>query len=233
MSRDASNSDMRTVRFCSRCDEEYDDSNTVLCRSCIVEIRDQEKHCSICDSLVPEPRSIFCSDECREEAMTDVDVDRSRCSSCDRRLPSSRGHLCRCCAASLPQEYRCVSCNTVFEGTRGDTPACDVCENLSETVVYLMETAGYVKIGISKCPEKRLAEIQSHTPQVVELVTTVQSEQPRQLEKALHELFEDCRTPTDREWFELSDEACRDLEDVNYLSPDEARSMFGDGGDWF
>lgn len=71
--------------------------------------------------------------------------------------------------------------------------------------VYLMlHEQGPIKIGISSCPEKRLEKLKTASPFEMELLHTIETDNPKQHERLLHREFEEHRVT--REWFDLPDE---------------------------
>lgn len=68
--------------------------------------------------------------------------------------------------------------------------------------VYVMECAGFYKIGFSKNPKSRRSTIQTHNPLDVKLIASIKVHAYKDLEKELHALFSSKRLRG--EWFELS-----------------------------
>ena len=54
--------------------------------------------------------------------------------------------------------------------------------------VYIIrdETQHLIKIGVAKNPQKRLAQLQTGSPNKLEIVKTIPSNQPFKLEKEMH-----------------------------------------------
>lgn len=67
----------------------------------------------------------------------------------------------------------------------------------------------YVKIGHAGSPKRRLAALQSSLPFKLELLYTLKVEDPRSVERALHDLLADSRVRG--EWFELPERPLSEL----------------------
>lgn len=91
-------------------------------------------------------------------------------------------------------------------------------------MIYLIRSGQYVKIGISECPRKRIASIQTSNPEPIELLATAPG--GRELEARLHSRFANLRH--NREWFHddisIREEIARlsGAEAVRQLEPDGA-----------
>jgi hypothetical protein len=75
--------------------------------------------------------------------------------------------------------------------------------------VYILGAGDYYKIGKAKVVTDRIKQIIPKLPFEVEIVYTIKSDDPYELEKFLHEQFADKRA--NGEWFKL----CR--EDIEYI----------------
>ncbi len=70
--------------------------------------------------------------------------------------------------------------------------------------VYLMKSGRYYKIGKSDCVEKRNYEIGIKLPQKLKLIHKIKTDDPFGIEAYWHKRFENKRTETKGEWFDLS-----------------------------
>lgn len=69
--------------------------------------------------------------------------------------------------------------------------------------IYLIQDMnnGFLKIGISKNPKKRLKQLQDSNPNYLKLISVIKNK-PFGYEKDLHNLFDDLRF--NKEWFKKS-----------------------------
>jgi len=80
--------------------------------------------------------------------------------------------------------------------------------------LYLMSNGDFIKIGISKNPEKRANQIQTGNPKQVKVVKTWQTENPLETEKAIHaKLFDNAARG---EWFEMDKDSLNGV--INAIS---------------
>lgn len=70
--------------------------------------------------------------------------------------------------------------------------------------VYFIKCGGYVKIGWAVVPAKRLKELQTASPMVLELIHHMPGDLKKEHE--LHERFAHLRVRPNGEWFQLSEE---------------------------
>lgn len=83
--------------------------------------------------------------------------------------------------------------------------------------------ADYHKIGIATEPRKRLANMKPSTPHELRLVTTVESDDAKAVEKSLHKI---CRYGKHRgEWFKLTQNTINSLKAVDYITGGEAEQL--------
>lgn len=143
-------------------------------------------------------------------------------------------HKCGRCGDWMEEvRFCCSDCETDNFSSRTDThqegpadPDPDPEPAVSDTKIYLMETDGYTKIGISTEPKRRRETIQSHTPKPVTIITTIESPTPKRTEGVLHRAFKEYQTTTAREWFDLSDRISGELIGIDVLDQYEAREKF-------
>jgi hypothetical protein len=83
-----------------------------------------------------------------------------------------------------------------------------------EPMVYPID---YYKIGIAKNPDERLRQLSAGTPHVLELVTTLESNDAKELETKLHS-FKDMKKKRG-EWFYLGNDFVESLKELDFLSP--------------
>jgi len=69
--------------------------------------------------------------------------------------------------------------------------------------IYLIESGGYHKIGVSKNPLKRISQLMTIPPFNAEIIDQVYSDDIYKLEERMHNYF--CEQRTNGEWFDLSD----------------------------
>jgi hypothetical protein len=69
-------------------------------------------------------------------------------------------------------------------------------------IVYLLESAGFYKIGLTVNLKKRLRQLRTGVPHVVKVIHTIESDNPAALEKHWHRRFTKQRVRG--EWFNLS-----------------------------
>lgn len=87
------------------------------------------------------------------------------------------------------------------------------------TVYAVKHPHGYVKIGRSENPEKRLQGIQVGSPYELEILAAVETAAPKRLEETLHERF--ASDNKRGEWFRLSESQRRSLRTTLDLTPRE------------
>ena len=196
---------------------------------------EDDEECWECGEVLPEDEKWIC-----ETCMEKDSESPTECSECGDELDDADIWMCESCIEASQNEtvrdYRCTSCGEMFEGTRNDIPSCDSCgvvsdrtvddTGLSEVQIYLIETGGYVKIGISNDPERRRHRIQTSTPLPVEIITTIESKEPETVERIFHRKFAEYQTSTGKEWFELPDEICGILKNVDIITTEEAETKF-------
>lgn len=138
---------------------------------------------------------------------------------------------CWVCQENEPEgtDYRCEDCRRYQpereDGEEDPDPYADL--DPAEKKVYLMECNGYTKIGISKDPERRRSQFQSGNPTPIRIVNVIETDVPNIVERILHEAFEDHKTATDREWFDLPESIQSELSKTDILIETEAREEYG------
>lgn len=92
--------------------------------------------------------------------------------------------------------------------------------------VYFIGNENTVKIGYSNNPQKRLSQLQSGNPQRIEVLATIEDDNPQSLESNLHSIFREHKLSG--EWFKNSDSVAfvvkylmfsmerRSIEDLEY-----------------
>jgi len=88
--------------------------------------------------------------------------------------------------------------------------------------------ADFHKIGIADDPEKRLSSMKSATPHTLEIVTTVDCENARDVESRLHSIFH--LAHHSGEWFRLSTNDINSLEGLDTLKTKDLEGI--SGGIW-
>lgn len=84
----------------------------------------------------------------------------------------------------------------------------------TEQILYLISHPhGYIKIGVSSNPIRRLSELQSGSPYELDIIGFAGFSDPEQAEKALHSEFESHRVRG--EWFELHHDTIGQLVEDN------------------
>lgn len=88
----------------------------------------------------------------------------------------------------------------------------------------------FYKIGKAADVDRRLTELDAGTPHKLELVTTIESDDPETVEHRLHRIFR--MSQVSGEWFKLISNAVNSLKALERLSADEAKHALGeiDGG---
>lgn len=69
--------------------------------------------------------------------------------------------------------------------------------------VYLMESQGLYKVGMSKDPKSRLLSISGSNPCQVTIVSAFESPNAKSDERFIHSYLEPYRLPNKREWFAI------------------------------
>lgn len=114
----------------------------------------------------------------------------------------------------------------------------DSCNVLGATMrptsVYVMECAGYTKIGVAFNPAKRLKEINTGAPVRAVLVTAREfecSQVAHEVELRLHRVF--ARHRSNGEWFDITPaRAARALRQVSPLKPSGVKGRSDDPKAW-
>lgn len=83
--------------------------------------------------------------------------------------------------------------------------------------------ADYHKIGIGQNPEKRVDVLSVGTPHELELVTTIESSDPKAVESELHSQFNFGRQSG--EWFKLNSNQLNSLIALSHIEPGEVQSV--------
>lgn len=122
--------------------------------------------------------------------------------------PSCHAHRC---FASLPFDTGPDEQGALDEKTKQATPEKQVAHDRdTRGYVYLLQSGGRFKIGITSHIQRRLKQLRSQQPPFpIELVHFVLCPDPRLAERALHERFSEARVHG--EWFDLSDEKVRNV----------------------
>jgi len=86
--------------------------------------------------------------------------------------------------------------------------------------VYLIRNGnGAFKVGLAGSVEKRIKELQTGNPDLLEIVAVKATEQPESLEAWLHDYLKDRRSGGGREWFRLSDSEALEVVVLMYQEP--------------
>jgi hypothetical protein len=96
-----------------------------------------------------------------------------------------------------------------------------------QSVVYLLESAGYHKIGLTINLKNRLKQLSTGIPHAIRVVHTIPTENTVVLENYWHRRFRKQRTKG--EWFKLSEEDVREF--CDYVSSPEAGGQAGGQAD--
>ncbi len=75
---------------------------------------------------------------------------------------------------------------------------------MTQGYVYLCGYEDMVKVGLSVKPDKRMEQLNTSSPKLIELYVKIESQDMEKLERRLHILFDDDKMPGKREWFTLS-----------------------------
>jgi hypothetical protein len=87
----------------------------------------------------------------------------------------------------------------------------------------IQKAADYYKIGIATDPERRLSVMQSGSPHRLELETTVECDQPEDVESDLHSIYRPYHKLG--EWFSLPSAPQNSLRAVDYLSSENTKVL--------
>jgi hypothetical protein len=92
--------------------------------------------------------------------------------------------------------------------------------------VYLLRTGWHYKIGKTKNVRQRVADLQTASPYLIELVCAVYTENMDRQEQWFHRTYAEYRT--NGEWFEFPPEM---VEEVHSIMIDDEDILIGDAGD--
>lgn len=85
-------------------------------------------------------------------------------------------------------------------------------------VYIISDNEGYVKVGISKHPEKRLKQCQTGSPKQLEIIFTEEFECDRphllKIEKEIHRDLRQFTKQAKGEWFKISEEQLQQIKDT-------------------
>ena len=80
--------------------------------------------------------------------------------------------------------------------------------------VYLIESAGLHKVGITGDLRARMDNYLTHNPHGVNLVATIFTGDPKRLEQTMHAIIEEKRVKPGRDWFKLTKRDVKLLVDI-------------------
>lgn len=85
-------------------------------------------------------------------------------------------------------------------------------------VYIISDNNGYIKIGISKDPEKRLKQLQTGYPTKLKILFTEEFYCKRnhllKIESLIHKKVKDIATRVNGEWFEISQDKLQEIKDT-------------------
>lgn len=90
--------------------------------------------------------------------------------------------------------------------------------------------ADYHKIGVSNDVENRLSMLKSGTPHKLELVTTIESDDPEAVEKELHRIYS--FSHQSGEWYKLTSNAINSLIALDEIQAGFIQEIGGYQPDW-
>lgn len=105
----------------------------------------------------------------------------------------------------------------------GHRPTEPAWKNRGLPIVSEPRTADYHKIGIGQNPDKRVGSLSVGTPHELELVTTIESSEPKTVESELHRQFSFGRQSG--EWFKLTSNQVNSLVALKHIEPGEVQSL--------
>lgn len=88
---------------------------------------------------------------------------------------------------------------------------------------HISSFADYFKIGIAENPEARVSGMQSGNPHKLRLITTVDSDDPKEVESSLHRLNRYGRQRG--EWFRLGGNMINSLKALEFIDSSTLRSI--------